>query len=82
MLVVLKRGEKMTKYKQKVRKAILGQTTPFCISDLITRLSQKGLTNKDAILNELDELFDNGMVEFGCIGKRPNKKEIYAFYIK
>lgn len=72
----------MTKYKQKVRKAILGQATPFCISDLIARLSQKGLTNKDAILNELDELFDNGMVEFGCIGKRPNGKEIYAFYIK
>ncbi len=72
----------MTEYIVKVRKAILSQTTPFCITDLICRLNQKGLKNTGIILNVLDELFNVGIVKYDKVATRSDGTEIYAFYIE
>lgn len=72
----------MTEYTVKVRKAILSQTTPFCITDLICRLNQKGLKNTGIILNALDELFDAGIVKYDKVATHLDGREIYAFYVE
>ena len=47
--------------------------------DLIHRLNQKGLNEKGAILNELDELYNDGLVKHGKV-QRPTDGE-YIYYI-
>lgn len=72
----------MGDYRQKVRRAILEQTSPFCMTDLIRRLSQKGLNDKGVIVEELNELFECGLIKYGAVEGHSDKKNLYAFYIR
>ena len=47
---------------QLIRDVILSMTKPFCLSDLFDRLSKKGITDRDFILDILDEIMDAGLV--------------------
>ncbi len=71
----------MSDCRREVREAIRSQTTPFCIVDLISRLEQEGFADKGIILDELDKLYDEGLVEYDCVTTFPDE-EIYAFFIK
>lgn len=58
-----------------IRRAILKQETPFCISDLYSRL--KSLTDdRDLILQCLDELYDKKLLDYRSIGK-----DLWAFVV-
>ncbi len=58
-----------------IRRAILKQKEPFCISDLYGRL--KDLTdNRDLILQCLEELFDRRLLDYKHI-----EKDIWAFVV-
>ena len=64
-----------------IRKEILEQVTPFCISDLYDRLEQKELYNKRLIMIVLNELYDEGLVEYKKILPPTNSNSGYAFLI-
>ena len=72
----------MSDSKREVRRALQAQTKPFCIVDLISRLEQKGFTDRSIILSELDELYDEGVVGYDRITTHTDGKEVYAFFIK
>ena len=48
----------------KVRMAILGMDKPFCITDLFLRLEEHGITDREIILSVLDELYDEGFINY------------------
>lgn len=66
---------------RKIRKAIQGMTIPFCISDLLYRLKEKGLQNKGLILRVLDDMYDEGLVRYDHIATCLDGEKLYAFYI-
>ncbi len=45
-----------------IRKFILGQTKPFCTTDLYIRAAKKGITDRGLVLKVLNELFAEGIV--------------------
>ena len=47
-----------------VWKAILKMRKPFCIIDLYARLYKKGVTDRELILQVLDEMYDAGLIDF------------------
>lgn len=47
-----------------IRKAILEMDKPFCITDLLIRLKNQGITNKGLILRVLDEMYNEGLIKY------------------
>lgn len=66
-----------------IRKFILGQTKPFCTTDLYIRAAKKGITDRGLVLHVLDELFAEGIVlpKEVEIVEDGVKREITALYI-
>lgn len=48
----------------KIRQIILAMEKPFCITDLFVTLSLEGITDRDLILEILDELYERGIIEY------------------
>ena len=48
----------------KIRQTILSMEKPFCIADLFVVLNSEGITNRDLILEVLDELYERGLIEY------------------
>lgn len=47
-----------------IRQFILEMDTPFCLSDLFVRLRKKGVSDRELTLQVLDELYDDGLIEY------------------
>ena len=66
-----------------VRKIILGMKKPFCISDLLSRLKEKGIYDSALIIQVLNELYEEGLVDYdrksGMVDE-PDSSE-WAFYV-
>lgn len=50
----------------KIRQTILAMEKPFCITDLFIALDSEGITDRDLILEILDELYERGVIEYRC----------------
>lgn len=50
-----------------IRKEIMAMNKPFCLIDLYLRLEKVGITDRESILTVLDELYDEGLVEYAKI---------------
>lgn len=50
-----------------IKETILDMERPFNVSDLLYRLALKGVTNRTLILEVLDELCDNGLIDYSEI---------------
>jgi hypothetical protein len=50
-----------------IRKAILEMDKPFCLIDLYRRLEKIGVTDRGLILRVLDELYEEGLIEYDKI---------------
>ena len=48
----------------RIRGIILRMEKPFCISDLIARMEQKGINDRKLILQVLDEMYEEGVIEY------------------
>ena len=72
----------MTREIANIRKAILDQKKPFCQIDLFNRLERDyAITDREAILDVLDELFNIGLVEYKFVGKTKNNLPGYAYVV-
>ncbi len=72
----------MSTNRKEIRKAILAQSKPFYTQDLICRLQKEGITDKRMILDELDELFYEGLVKFDKVPTDSKEETQYAFFIE
>ena len=54
----------MSNESNKIRSALLEQTKPFTLTDIVIRLEKKGLTNKGLIYKEFDDLYYAGLFEY------------------
>lgn len=50
-----------------IKRTILGMERPFNVSDLLYQLFLDGVTNRTLILEVLDELCDNGLIDYSEI---------------
>lgn len=50
-----------------IKETILEMERPFNVSDLLYRLALKKVTNRTLILEVLDELCDNGLIDYSEI---------------
>lgn len=48
----------------KIRQIILSMKKPFCIADLFVVLDSEGISDRDLILEVLDELYARGLIEY------------------
>lgn len=48
----------------KIQQTILAMEKPFCITDLFVVLDSEGITDRDLILEILDELYERGIIEY------------------
>ena len=71
--------------RERVWKAILNQTKPFCTADLFDRLEKQSITDKELIMQVLNELFETGLVSYGQVMQESEKEfpeqSLYAFYV-
>ena len=71
--------------RERVWKAILNQTKPFCTADLFNRLEKQSITDKELIMQVLNELFETGLVSYGQVMQESEKEfpeqSLYAFYV-
>ena len=71
--------------RKRVWKAILDQTRPFCQADLFNRLEKQSITDRELILQVLDEQFEAGLVAYSQVRKESEKEfpeqSIYAFCV-
>ena len=58
-----------------IRKTILEMEKPFLMSDLFNELAAQGVTDKEAILNVLDELLNIGLVEYSDVND-----DLFGYY--
>ena len=65
--------------RDNARKAILNIKEPFCISDLFTYMGQIGFSNRRMVLQLLNELFEDGLIDYVRINK-PTAE--FAFIVK
>lgn len=54
-------------YSRIIKETILEMERPFNVSDLFYRLAAKEVTNRALILEVLDELCDNGLIDYSEI---------------
>lgn len=52
----------------RLRTVILSIRVPFCVSDLFTFLRPFGFDDRNAILDTLDKLHEEGLVEYRKVG--------------
>ena len=69
---------------EQIRQGILDYKKPFCITNLYIYFERLGITDKNSILNVLDEMFDEGIIIYDEI---PEEYTIangpkYAFMVK
>ena len=50
--------------RTQIRYTILKMKKPFCISDLFFRLEKNGFTDRELIIQVLDELYDEGLIDY------------------
>ena len=50
-----------------IKETIIDMERPFNVSDLLYRLALKKVTNRTLILEVLDELCDNGLIDYSEI---------------
>lgn len=50
--------------RARIRRVILSAEEPFCTTDLFDDLDSEGITDRDLILEVLDELYDRGLIEY------------------
>lgn len=50
--------------RTKIRQTILSMKKPFCIADLFAALNSERVTDRDLILEVLDELYSRGLIEY------------------
>ena len=62
--------------RKNVRVQILNQKQPFCLSDIYTRMSKKNITDKELVTQVLNELYDEGLIEYSKISTQK-----YAFSV-
>lgn len=48
--------------RMRIREVIIGMDKPFCIINLLIRLAEENITDRNTILSVLDELYDEGVV--------------------
>ena len=66
---------------QNVRNEIFNQKDPFCLTDIINRLKETGITNEGLILLILNELFNAGFLDYKEVISS-NGEKIWAFVVK
>ncbi len=54
----------MDTVRTKIRQIILSLEKPFCIADLFDVLTEQEIKDRDLILQILDELYDEGLVDY------------------
>lgn len=54
----------MENVRTEIRQTILAMEKPFCITDLFAALNSVGITNRDLILEILDDLYERGLIEY------------------
>ena len=54
----------MSNTRANIRYAILQMKKPFCIADLYFRLEQQGFCDRELMLQVLDELYDEGLIDY------------------
>lgn len=64
-----------------IRREILAMDKPFCLTDLYSRLERKGITDRGLILRILDELYDEGLIEYDKIEGIVDEADSWAFRI-
>ena len=64
-----------------IRRFILEQTKPFTMNGLFYRAEKDGITDRGLIMKVLNELYQEGLVQDGIIGKTSDGKDLYGFYI-
>lgn len=57
-------GMRMKSDCTRIRRTILSMKKPFCIADLFVVLNLEGITDRDLILEVLDELYERGLIEY------------------
>ena len=69
--------------KVEVRRFILDQKEPFCITDILERFSiYKNIEDRGLILDELDDLYDEGLIGYEEIKRGDTSYSIWAFVVK
>lgn len=79
-----KGGENMAENKNDVdviRRFILEQAEPFTKYGLFYRAEKDGITDRGLIMIVLDELYQEGLVQDGIIGKTSDGKDLCGFFI-
>ena len=74
----------MDNTRSKIRYTILKMEKPFCISDLFYRLEGNGFFDRELILQVLDELYDEGMIDYcrmSGVVDDPNVASKWAFRV-
>ena len=66
--------------KKEIRKIILDQTKPFCISDLYIRIEKIKPANRGLILEVLNEIYDEGLILYVKLPKKIGNTN-YAFVV-
>ena len=54
----------MDNIRAQIRFSIMKMEKPFCISDLFYRLERNGITDRELIIQVLDELYDEGLIDY------------------
>lgn len=74
----------MDNTRAQIRFTILEMEKPFCISDLFFRLEKDGFKDRELILQVLDELYDEGLVNYckmNGIVDNPDSSSGWAFQV-
>lgn len=75
MAFYAKSGGKVMEFH--IQNVILQMDKPFLLSDLFDVLEKKGISNKDLILQVLDELLNRGLVEYSDFDDDEGEFAIY-----
>ena len=65
-----------------IKRNILTQTEPFCLTDLYNRIGAKNNNDKKVILSTLDELYNDELVEYKKVTTEDKANFGYAYVIK
>ena len=64
-----------------IRNRILSQTKPFCLVDLNNRVNKNNDADKGLIMDELDQLYDAGLIEYDKVVSEDKGFNGYAFQV-
>ncbi|MBQ7240662.1 MAG: hypothetical protein IJS56_04390 [Bacilli bacterium] len=64
-----------------IRHRILSQTKPFCLVDLNNRINKNNDADKGLIIDELDQLYDAGLIEYDKVVSEDKGFSGYAFQV-